>query len=372
MTDKSTKETVSAAAKFHSDIKDFFTTSLKLTLKKPSMTPFLTKTFFNQIKAAKIRSKFLEKGTIVPPLMIFSITNKCNLNCAGCYSHAHKRDEKKMMSTEEIEKMMSEAEQIGISIVMIAGGEPFIRQDIHDIVGKHPKIVFPVFTNATLIDEQIAEIISKTKNLIPVLSIEGNETHTDNRRGEGIYDTFRSAISHLNKKKIFWGISITVTRENYSLVTGKAFIENLIELGGNLFFFVEYVPIHEATMNLVLTNEQKSGLAKKVSSLSSEYKALFATLPGDEENYGGCLAAGRGFIHINAGGDIEPCPFAPYSDINVKTMTILEALEKSRLLASIRENHSALTETAGGCALWAHREWVRSLLNKPTEPSPVK
>jgi MoaA/NifB/PqqE/SkfB family radical SAM enzyme len=349
--------------KFDRDIKEFFLGSLKLVFKNPSLIPFLLKTYIAQSNAAKIRRKFRNNGIVVPPLMIYSITDKCNLNCSGCYSRAHHREEKSLLLRSDIEKMLEEAQKTGISIVMIGGGEPFLRQDLHEIINAHPDIIFPVFTNATLIDEGRAKMISKTRNLVPVISIEGNARETDERRGEGIYDSFRSAIPLLKKKNIFWGISITVTRANFNVVTRQSFIQELIALGSRLFFFVEYVPVKEDTMDLVLTNDQKADLAHKVSDFSSRFNSMFAALPGDESAYGGCLAAGRGFIHISPSGEIEPCPFAPYSDINIKNTTIIEALEKSRLLSSIRENHSALKETAGGCALWAHREWVRSLLD---------
>lgn len=362
-----TDSAVSGSDKFNKDISDFFFGSLKLTFKNPSLIPFLVKTYSYQKKAARIRKNLKDGGVIVPPLLIYSITDKCNLNCAGCYSHAHNRESKNPLSRPDIEKMLEEAKKIGISIVMIGGGEPFLRQDLHDIVTAYPQIIFPVFTNATLIDEKRAKKISKTKNLVPVLSIEGNAKETDNRRGEGIYKAFRTAIPLLKKRNIFWGISITVTRTNFNLVTKHSFIQELMDLGSRLFFFVEYVPVKEDTMNLVLTEEQKTSLAKIVSGFSSEFDSMFATLPGDESAYGGCLAAGRGFIHINASGDVEPCPFAPFSDINIKNMSILEAIKKSELLSAIRQNHSALAETAGGCALWAHREWVRSLLKAGKE-----
>ena len=91
------------------------------------------------------------------------------------------------------------------------------------------------------------------------------------------------------------------------------------------------------------------------------FSALFAGLPAEEELFGGCLSAGRGFIHVNAEGDLEPCPFAPFSDVNLKDVTLKEALQ-SRLLKEIRKNQSMLDESEGGCSLWANRKWVESLL----------
>jgi MoaA/NifB/PqqE/SkfB family radical SAM enzyme len=87
---------------------------------------------------------------------------------------------------------------------------------------------------------------------------------------------------------------------------------------------------------------------------------LMVTLPGDEEKYGGCLASGRGFLHISSTGALEACPFAPYSDTNIKDMPLREAL-KSGLLREIRDNHHLLKESRGGCALNENKEWIKSL-----------
>jgi hypothetical protein len=56
---------------------------------------------------------------------------------------------------------------------------------------------------------------------------------------------------------------------------------------------------------------------------------------------------------------VEPCPFVPFSDTNLKHLTLRDALQ-SKMLKTIRENHGQLEETHG-CALWEKREWVRSL-----------
>ena len=65
----------------------------------------------------------------------------------------------------------------------------------------------------------------------------------------------------------------------------------------------------------------------EIISLRERYpEMLFMSFPGDEKESGGCLAAGRGFFHINPHGGAEPCPASPYSDINVRDTSILEAL----------------------------------------------
>jgi MoaA/NifB/PqqE/SkfB family radical SAM enzyme len=209
-------------------------------------------------------------------------------------------------------------------------------------------------------DSHIAKL-KKVRNIIPVISIEGFENETDFRRGEGVYARLSGVMKNFEKAKLFWGISLTANRKNFNTITGDNFINELTDSGARLFFFVEYVPIEERTENLVLTKAQQERLNDLTGELKTKFPGLFISLPGDEEEYGGCLAAGRGFIHISPGGNLEPCPFAPFSDINVTDISLKEAL-KSDFLRNIRESHHLLSENDGGCALWTNRDWVRTLL----------
>jgi MoaA/NifB/PqqE/SkfB family radical SAM enzyme len=116
---------------------------------------------------------------------------------------------------------------------------------------------------------------------------------------------------------------------------------------------------------LVLQENQKAELQSKVDAFMKKLPGLFVAFPGDEEQYGGCLAAGRGFFHINPSGLVEPCPFAPFSDQSILSSNIKEALN-SPLFKYIQENHHLLKETEGGCALWANREFIAEI-NKNKE-----
>jgi MoaA/NifB/PqqE/SkfB family radical SAM enzyme len=87
---------------------------------------------------------------------------------------------------------------------------------------------------------------------------------------------------------------------------------------------------------------------------------MFISFPGDESEFGGCLSAGRGFIHVGSDGSIEPCPFAPYSKDNIENVTLREAL-RSTFMENIRNNHEMLSEDTGGCALFKNKEWVKQL-----------
>jgi MoaA/NifB/PqqE/SkfB family radical SAM enzyme len=345
-------------------ISGLFWDALRISLRNPSNAFFLMRLLLRQNKAQKIRKGLTKKGFSVPAFLIISITNRCNLHCKSCYAREQKRTLEKEMGADLLLKTVKEASSIGVSFILLAGGEPMLRkQEILGLAKSNKNIVFPLFTNGLLFEESFVSQIKRLSNIVPVISIEGNQKLTNQRRGEGVFESARSLMEHLGKNQIFYGVSITVTKNNFTEVTDRKFIEGIIESGCRLFFFVEYVPVEAGTENLEIDQEQRKSLMKFMAFARNKYKALFIAFPGDEEMFGGCLAAGRGFAHISPSGRVEPCPFAPYSDVRLEKSSLLEALQSS-LLKEIRDHHEELKETEGGCALWKKREWVSGLANK--------
>jgi MoaA/NifB/PqqE/SkfB family radical SAM enzyme len=196
-----------------------------------------------------------------------------------------------------------------------------------------------------------------------VLSIEGDQQKTDERRGTGLYSKVESVAEVLRRNRMFYGLSITLTSNNFDQVMDPAYIQQYYDKGCRLFFFVEYVPFTGKDLPNCITAEQRKKLPVINQILRRKIPALYINLPGEEEQYGGCLAAGRGFVHISATGDVEPCPFAPYSDTNITHTSLTEALD-SYLLERIRNNHDLLKESAGGCTLWENKDWVEKQLDR--------
>ena len=347
-------------SRFDTNILMQFGKALQIMQKMPAKLPFFIRTHRNQQAAAKIRAKHSRSGLEVPPILIISITRRCNLNCSGCYSKLLHRDEAAELSPSRMEQVLSEAQDLGVSIVLLAGGEPLVRRDILEVAARFPRIIFPVFTNGLLLDSEFARFFAANPHLIPVISLEGGKAETDFRRGEGVYQNFSAVIQELNSRQIFWGISITLTAENFSQVLSEAYGKAMLALGCRLFFFVEYVPVAEDSEALLLSDEQKALVQPLCDRLMQALPGLFIAFPGDEEQYEGCLAAGRGFMHINPVGKVEPCPFAPFSDTDLRYGSLKEALE-SRFLQEIRNDHQLLKEGKGGCALWANKSWVKEL-----------
>jgi MoaA/NifB/PqqE/SkfB family radical SAM enzyme len=341
-------------------LKIFFQNAVSISLKNPSHAIYFLKTANNQQKAARLRKHWGKKGLHVPPMMIVSITNRCNLHCKGCYHQALRDVTRPEMSGDKLRSVIAEGKDLGTSFVILAGGEPLIRPDILEITQSFPEIIFFMFTNGLMITDEIADRFKEQRNVVPLISLEGNNIETNDRRGSGVYDRLQTVIARLKKQDIFFGISTTVTSFNYNTVINDEFVSHLTGLGCKLLLFAEYTPVKAETEDWVITEIQREQMNYKIKGFRSRYPALFVAVPGDEQEYGGCLSAGRGFIHISVEGDVEPCPFAPYSDSNIRDNSLKIALQ-SNLLKAIRENKELGKETGGACALYTHREWVKSI-----------
>jgi MoaA/NifB/PqqE/SkfB family radical SAM enzyme len=328
---------------------------------------FFLKTLFSQRRAIRLRSYWGKRGIHVPPLMIASVTKRCNLKCRGCYVQVNALLRSAEIKKERWLEVIKEARDLGISFIILAGGEPLMRPELLNITRKFPEVIFLLFTNAQLINKDIIGNFKKQKNLLPIVSIEGSREETNHRRGKGVYEKIQKVITGLNSKGIPFGISATVTKDNFNTLTSESFVRYFIDNRCKVFFFLEYVPVEKETEYLVIDNNRRGKLLNLMSEFESKYPGLFITFPGNEEKFGGCLSAGRGFIHISPEGNLEPCPVAPYSDTNLNDISLKDAL-KSNLLRVIRQNHDKLSETNNGCALWNNRDWVRSLIvSKITE-----
>lgn len=305
------------------------------------------------------RSAAQARGLVVPPLLILSLTRQCNLQCAGCYSHAQ-RPTAEELSDDELRALYAEADALGVSVMMLAGGEPMMRPRALELAAEFTGLLFTVFTNGLLIDNQWAAFFAKYPHILPIMSLEGGREETDRRRGEGTHYGVMAAMVRLDSVGAVFGVSVTATTANEAVATGDVFIDDLCDRGVRVFFYVEYVPQNNEDAGLALDTAGKRRLLAALDRQEKRRKVLMVAFPGDEEANGGCLASGRGFLHVDVDGSATPCPFAPYSDTNVKDG--LERALRSPFLARVRAHHTELGEGPGGCTLWRNRERVESWL----------
>ena len=340
--------------------------ALKATLKDPRQSAFMIK-FAAASRAASVKRKKAEEGgEHIPPFLIASITSKCNLHCAGCYSrcnHATVDSEPvSQLTGSEWLRIFDEADDLGISFILLAGGEPMLRRDIIEAAAKKQNILFPIFTNGTFMDERYFDLFGKSRNLLPILSIEGEKEITDARRGAGIFDKLIANMDELHRRGLMFGASVTVTTENIREVSSDTFLRRLSDRGCKAVIFVEFVPVTEDSRELAPGEEDREYLRGEITRLRKEHpEMVYISFPGDEKSSGGCVAAGRGFFHINSHGGAEPCPFSPYSDVNVRNTSLREAM-RSPLFRALQSGDILTGDHSGGCVLYEKRDLVESLL----------
>ena len=341
--------------------------ALRATLKDPKESAFMLRFAAAARAASNKRKKLEEKGEHIPSFLIASITSECNLHCAGCYSRCNHATVDStpvcQLTGEEWLRIFEEADELGISFILLAGGEPMLRRDVIEAAAKKPNILFPIFTNGTYMDERYFELFDKNRNLLPVMSIEGEKEITDKRRGEGIYDRLIDNMDELKRRGLIFGASVTVTTENYAEVSSDSFLKKLSDRGCKAVIFVEYVPVTDESKGSAPGDEEREYLRNAIVKLRNEHpEMVYISFPGDEKSSGGCVAAGRGFFHINSHGGAEPCPFSPYSDVNVRSASLREAM-RSPLFTALRDGGILLDDHEGGCVLYEKREQVEALLS---------
>jgi MoaA/NifB/PqqE/SkfB family radical SAM enzyme len=266
-----------------------------------------------------------ERDITSPTTILISPSMRCNLRCVGCYAAEY--DSEDDLSEEMVESIIDQGEEIGTRVYTMLGGEPFVWRPLLDIIERHPQSVFLVFTNATMINDRVADRILELGNVCPTISIEGGRESTDARRGEGTYDRIMAAMDRLRERGIMFAFSATATSQNIDEITSEPFADLMVEKGAFYGWYFSYMPVgREPDLSLMPTAEQRNQLRKGVMHIRNTRPLLVADFWGDGTLTGGCLSGGRKYIHINNKGDVEPCIFAHFATDNIKDKPLIDCL----------------------------------------------
>ena len=290
--------------------------------------------FFNGTKT--IRATREKYNCNIPWLILFDPTSACNMHCIGCWSgtYGHKSN----LSFEDMDKIVTQGKELGTHVYMMTGGEPLVRKnDILKLAKKHYDCFFGLYTNSTLIDEDLCKQVLELGNITFMLSIEGTPDTNDARRGKGHYAAVMRAMDLLKKYGIIYGVSICYTRDNIEAVTSDDFYRLLEEKGARFGFYFHLMPVgNNAAPELMPTVEQRKAMIERIRYVRSD-KCDFGFYPMDFQNdgefVGGCIAGGRNYFHINSNGDAEPCVFIHFSNTNIHDNSILEMLQSPLFMA---------------------------------------
>jgi len=301
-------------------------------------------------------------GVSVPYTVLIDPTSACNLRCKGCWAGAYERHHS--LSFEEVDRIVSEAKDLGMYFIAMSGGEPMMWKHLPELCRKHYDVAFMIYTNGTLIDENAAEWMREAGNITPAISLEGDREVTDQRRGEGVYDKIMAGMDHLKDKGVAFGFSMTITRENAEKVYSDEFIDFLIEKGALYGWSFHYIPIGDnPDLSLMVTPEQRASLVDRVRKIRTTKPIQVADFWNDGELTKGCIAGGRRYFHINANGDVEPCAFVHFAADTIKGKSLKEVLQNP-LFKAYQRRHPFDHNLLRPCPLIDRPEQLREMVEE--------
>mgnify|MGYP005783666209 CR=1 FL=1 len=316
------------------------------------------------LSGSALQEETMEKeGCNVPWAILLDPTSACNLHCTGCWAAEY--GNRLNLSYEDLDSIVTQGKAMGTYMYIFTGGEPLVRKkDIIALCEKHSDCEFLSFTNGTLIDEDFCREMLRVKNFVPAISLEGFEMANDGRRGNGVFEKVKNAMKLLKDHKLPFGISACYTSQNYKDLTSEEFYDMIIDAGALFIWFFHYMPVgNGAAPQLLPSPEERTVVYEKIREYRQS-KAIFAMdFQNDAEYVGGCIAGGRRYLHINARGDVEPCVFIHYSNVNIHDCTLLEAL-KSPLFMAYHNGQPFNDNMLRPCPMLENPEKLRAMVKE--------
>ena len=293
------------------------------------------------------------QGTCFPPFVFVSVTQRCNLACQGCWSTGV--SEPADMARELLEKIVRESAGQGCRFFGILGGEPLLVPWLVDFFKASPNRYFQLFTNGRYLDDAVARELRAAGNVSPLISVEGVGDSYDARRGGGgMFDAALNALSCCARQGLVTGVATSVSASNFRDVVAPGFIDEMVARGAHYVWYYIYRPSGPRPgFEEALSDSQVQALRRFLLEQRKRCRAaVIIDAYWDHEGRALCPAATGISHHINATGDVEPCPPVQCSDCRLSLADDVAArIGGSAWLSAFRSRVPAWTR---GCALMDH------------------
>jgi len=304
----------------------------------------------------------LKRGEYFPPFLYISIINSCNLRCQGCWVDVEA--ERSTLDLEAMNRLINDAKAHGNSFFGLLGGEPFMHPELLDILAAHPDCYFQIFTNGQFITAKIAERLRQLGNATPLISIEGREIVSNERRGnaEVLNRTLRG-LDHALKARLLVGVATSVCQTNIDELCNEAWLQELIDRGVHYVWYHTYRPVG-AKMNaqLALRPDQLVRVRRFVVEMRAKMPIAMIDAYYGHDGKALCPMSTGISHHISPYGDIEPCPIIQFAKESVRDERgVFEAIRSSEFIRDFREISAQATR---GCVVLERPDLVKDLVQK--------
>jgi len=313
------------------------------------------------MRSVQLYKKRLRRGEHFPPFLFISVINSCQLRCQGCWVDVEAP--RKTISLEDLNRLIGEAKAHGNSYFGILGGEPFLHPQLLEVLAAHPDCYFQIFTNGQLITDEVARELRRLGNASPLISIEGNEVVSDERRGRAeVYGKTLAGLENCRRNRLIIGVATSVCQTNLELVSEK-WLRRLIDLGVHYAWFHTYRVVGpRAAPELALRPEQILEVRRFMVRMRSKLPLAIVDAYWDDQGQALCPMATGVSHHISPYGDVEPCPIIQFARETIHDRgSIFDVLNGSEFLRDFRETAARTTR---GCIVLERPDLVRELVVK--------
>jgi MoaA/NifB/PqqE/SkfB family radical SAM enzyme len=311
------------------------------------------------VRSVELFKARLRRGVHFPPFLFISIINSCQLRCQGCWVDVDRP--RTMITANELNRLIGQAKRMGNSYFGLLGGEPFLHPDLFDVLARHRDCYFQIFTNGQLITDAVAKRLRKLGNATPLISIEGTEAVSDERRGRArVLSKTLAGLENCRRNGLIIGVATSVCQTNYDLVS-EDWLRRLIGMGVHYAWFHTYRVVGpNPAPELALRPEQVRRLRKFVVEMRSKLPIAIVDAYWDDKGEALCPMATGVSHHIGPGGDVEPCPIIQFAAESIRDPRgIFETIASSAFLKDFRETAAQATR---GCIVLERPDLVRDLV----------
>lgn len=290
----------------------------------------------------------LRRGIVFPPFLHLSVINSCNLRCQGCWVDVAAPRE--MVPLEELDAVVLDAKAHGNAFFGLLGGEPFLHPALLDLLAAHRDCYFQIFTNGQLITPEIAARLRRLGNATPLVSIEGDASVSDVRRGSRhVFDRSLRGLGHCLDAGLVTGVATSLCRSNLDTLLTENWLRKLIGLGVHYAWFHGYRPVGpDASPELALSPEELVRVRRFIVEQRAKQPIVIVDAYYDGEGSALCPMATGLTHHVGPSGGIEPCPIIQFAVERVGGESFYDTVTQSAFLADMR---AAAAKHSRGCVV---------------------
>lgn len=296
-----------------------------------------------------------------PAFNMISVTETCNLACSGCWVSKGGR---KSLTLEQIDGIIRESKRHGSKFFGILGGEPLMYKGLLSIFQHHRDCYFQLFTNGTLLTDEVAQQLRRAGNVTPLISIEGLEEESDRRRqASEVYQRTLRGVRACRRAGLIFGVAASICRNNYEELVSRQHIERVAREGAAYLWYYIYRPVGaDARPEQALTREQIRGLRQFLVRERMDAPVVLVDVYWDEAGRAICPGATGMSHHVSPSGALEFCPVIQMATdfLCADASNMTELYAQSRFLAGMRHQ---IAQNTRGCIIMDNPQlMVRILL----------